>query len=70
MKREAGTEFTIDDSPHYAGVDGCCGLGVHKGCGGTVHRQAAWGPSLIYECDGCSVCEDGEWWMPETEDEP
>jgi len=68
VKREPRTEFTMDGSPHYTGLEDCCGLGVHKGCGGVIHRESVYGPSFIYECDGCDVCETGNGSMPETED--
>jgi hypothetical protein len=51
---EQRTWFLMDGTRHRVGDEDCCTWAkVHEGCGGIVHSQAVYGPSIIYECDRC-----------------
>jgi hypothetical protein len=67
-ERAARPGFTMDGSWHLAGDPHCpeCVGGLEKcACGGLVHEQAVYGPSIMRVCDRCGKPDADE--PPEPE---
>jgi hypothetical protein len=56
LRLPRGAPFTIDGDSHVASddCDGCASFGTepHE-CGGNIHSQSVYGPSILKVCDGC-----------------